>query len=47
MRGKPMEIEKHEQDAERAADAKTERPPVELHNPFNSFDFEPTDGGQF
>lgn len=24
-----------------------ERPPVEFHDPFNRFDFEPTDGGEF
>ncbi len=24
-----------------------ERPPVELHDPFGRFDFEPTDGGDF
>lgn len=24
-----------------------ERPPVELHDPFDRFDFEPTDGGDF
>lgn len=24
-----------------------ERPPVEFHDPFGRFDFEPTDGGDF
>lgn len=43
-----MEVEKREPDSDHSADAKAvERPPVELHNPMNSFDFEPTDGGQF
>ncbi len=24
-----------------------ERPPVDFHDPFSRFDFEPTDGGEF
>lgn len=34
-------------DDDKAEEAPAERPPVEFHNPFGSFDFEPTDGGQF
>jgi len=32
---------------EAAADAGRERPPVDFHDPFSRFDFEPTDGGDF
>lgn len=38
-------------DETKEADAKPEpareRPPVEFHDPFSRFDFEPTDGGEF
>ena len=38
--GEPVEGEKAEA-------RQVERPPVQLHNPFSRFDFEPTDGGEF
>ena len=34
-------------EGEKAEARQSERPPVELHDPFNRFDFEPTDGGDF
>lgn len=43
-----MEVEKREEESRHPADDKaSERPPAELHNPMNSFAFEPTDGGHF
>lgn len=35
----------HNREEEKTAD--NERPPVDLHDPFNRFEFEPTDGGDF
>ncbi|MCW5697871.1 MAG: hypothetical protein KIS96_14220 [Bauldia sp.] len=46
--GHVMEVEKREEESRHPADDKaSERPPAELHNPMNSFAFEPTDGGHF
>ncbi len=33
--------------AKRAEQQAPQRPPADLHDPFNRFDFEPTDGGDF
>jgi hypothetical protein len=35
------------QETEKAEASPPPRPPVELHDPFDRFDFEPTDGGDF
>ena len=43
-----MGEEKGESDRTEQAERQTpQRPPVDLHDPFGSFDFEPTDGGDF
>lgn len=34
-------------EAEKVEARQTERPQVELHDPFSRFEFEPTDGGDF
>jgi hypothetical protein len=34
-------------DSEKTEATPPPRPPVELHDPFDRFDFEPTDGGEF
>jgi hypothetical protein len=46
-----MAMEKREEPNEAGAKPpqvqERERPPVDFHDPFSRFDFEPTDGGEF
>ena len=36
-----------QKDAKPAEEHEPARPPVDLHDPFSRFEFEPTDGGDF